>query len=142
MKAFAEDKINVTRKIEFVLGKVENGNQHFLLFPKCFQKPSFLKSGLSGKLLTFYKTKKKMEQTKFKAFADDKSNIDNMMKSVFNGIENIEEKKEKMQVTSNFSFSYNVLKRLLSQGRSNSRLCGKGLNGIGWGGRQNTCKTG
>ena len=46
MKAFADDKINVTEKLRFVLEKVENivgkgenaGHQHFLLFPQCFQK--------------------------------------------------------------------------------------------------------
>ena len=45
-KAFASDKINVTYKLKFVLGMVENllgkgenaGYQHFLLFPKGFQK--------------------------------------------------------------------------------------------------------
>ena len=47
-KAFADKKINVTEKLEFVLGRVENigekaenaGYQHFLLFPQCFLKPS------------------------------------------------------------------------------------------------------
>ena len=46
MKAFADDKINVTEKLRFVLEKVENivgkgenaGHRHFLLFPQCFQK--------------------------------------------------------------------------------------------------------
>ena len=50
-KAKADDKINVTQNLNFGLGKVENilgngenaGYQHFLLFPKCFQKASFLK---------------------------------------------------------------------------------------------------
>ena len=48
-KTFADDKIMTTRKLKFVLGKVENtvgkgenaGYQHFLLFPQCFQKFSF-----------------------------------------------------------------------------------------------------
>ena len=46
LKAFADDKINVTEKLKFVFGIVENivrkgenaGYQHFLLFPQCFQK--------------------------------------------------------------------------------------------------------
>ena len=46
MEAFADDKINVTEKLKSVLGRVENivgkgenaGDQHFLLFPQCFQK--------------------------------------------------------------------------------------------------------
>ena len=50
-KAFADDKINVTEKLKFVLGRVENiegkwenaGYQHFLLFPQCFSKGFFLK---------------------------------------------------------------------------------------------------
>ena len=49
LKAFANDKINVTKKLKFVLGRVENiigkgenaGNQHFLLFPQCFQNASY-----------------------------------------------------------------------------------------------------
>ena len=47
-KAFAEDMINMTEKLNFVLGRVETivekgenaGYQHFLLFPQCFQKAS------------------------------------------------------------------------------------------------------
>ena len=47
LKAFA-DNINVTVKLKFVLGRVENivdkgenaGHQHFLLFPQCFQNAS------------------------------------------------------------------------------------------------------
>ena len=42
LKEFADDKINVTQKLEFVLGRLEiivgEGHQHFLLFSQCFQK--------------------------------------------------------------------------------------------------------
>ena len=49
LKAFAEDKINVTEILKFVLERVENivgkgenaGYQHFLLLPQCFQKASY-----------------------------------------------------------------------------------------------------
>ena len=49
MKAFADDKINVTEKLSLVLGRVENivekgentGYQHFILFPQFFQQLSF-----------------------------------------------------------------------------------------------------
>ena len=48
MNAFADDKINVAEKLKFILqrvenivGKGENAGYHFLLFPRCFQKPSF-----------------------------------------------------------------------------------------------------
>ena len=45
-KGHAEDKINVTQNLNFVLEWIENilykgekaGYQHFLLFPKCLQK--------------------------------------------------------------------------------------------------------
>ena len=44
-KAFADDKMILTQKLKFVLGREENivgkgenaGYQHFLLFPQCFQ---------------------------------------------------------------------------------------------------------
>ena len=46
LKAFADDKTNVTYKQKFFLGWMENivgkgenaGNQHFLLFSQCFQR--------------------------------------------------------------------------------------------------------
>ena len=44
-----------------------------------------------------------------------------------------------MLVTSIFSFSHNVFKRLLSQGRQKAALCGKGLRVKGHG---NTDRTG
>ena len=49
LKAFADDKIDFDKimisvydREENIVGKGENaGNQHFLLFPECFQKISF-----------------------------------------------------------------------------------------------------
>ena len=49
MKAFADNKINITKKlklglekVENIVGKWENAGYHpFLFFPQCFQKPSF-----------------------------------------------------------------------------------------------------
>ena len=63
VKAFVDDKINVTIKLKFVSESIENilgkgknaGYQHFFLFPKCFQKPpslGLLKSVLFGKQLS------------------------------------------------------------------------------------------
>ena len=48
-KALGDDKMNLAEKQKFFLKLVENiagkrenaGNQHFLLFPQCFQKASF-----------------------------------------------------------------------------------------------------
>ena len=49
LKLFADNNINVTDKLKFVLGRVGNmvgkgenaGYQHFLLYPSCFQKDSY-----------------------------------------------------------------------------------------------------
>ena len=46
LEAFADNKINVTQKLEFAFGHVENiedkggnaGYMHFLLFPQCFRQ--------------------------------------------------------------------------------------------------------
>ena len=51
-KAFADDKMDVSKKLRFVWGRVENivgngenaGYRHFLLFPHCFQKPVFTRA--------------------------------------------------------------------------------------------------
>ena len=50
-KAFADDKINVTKKLKFAVGQEENivakgenaGYQHFLLFPTMFSKALFFR---------------------------------------------------------------------------------------------------
>ena len=55
-----------------------------------------------------------LDQTKLKAFADDKLHVTKMIISVPDRAENIVGKGE-IACTSNFSFSYNVFKRLLSQ---------------------------
>ena len=66
---------------------------------------------------------------KLKAFADDKSNVTQNVKVVFQRIENIvgKEEKKKMLVTSIFFFSHNVFKRLFPPVHQKSSLCGKGL---------------
>ena len=46
MKAFVDDKLNVTQNVKVVFNRIENivgkeenaGYQYFLLFPQCFQK--------------------------------------------------------------------------------------------------------
>ena len=60
-----------------------------------------------------------LDQTKLKAFPDDKLNVTKMIISVFDRVENI-------VCTSNF-FSHNVFKRLLSQTPEKVSLCGNGL---------------
>ena len=55
---------------------------------------------------------------KMKATADDNIIVVQMMQSFYDTIENIVGEKEKMLVTSIFSFSHNVFKRLRSFSRS------------------------
>ena len=69
-----------------------------------------------------------LDLTKLKAFADEKLNVSKMIISVFDRVENIVGKGE-IACTSNFSFSHNVFKRLLSQRRQKVPLCGNGLKG-------------
>ena len=67
-----------------------------------------------------------LEGTKMKAIVDDKLNVTKMMISVFDRVENVVGKGE-IACKSNFSFSHNVSKMLLSQICQNVSLCGKGL---------------
>ena len=68
-----------------------------------------------------------LDHTKLKAFADDKLNVTKMVISVLEKVDNIVGKVE-IACTSNFSFSHNVFKRLLSQRHQKVYLCGNGLN--------------
>ena len=70
-----------------------------------------------------------LDQTKLKAFADDKLNVTKILISVFDRVENIMGKGE-IACTSNFSFSHNVFKKLLSQRHQKVLLCGNGLTEI------------
>ena len=54
-----------------------------------------------------------------------------MIISVFDRVENIVGKGE-IACTSNFSFSHNVFKRLLSETHQKVSLCGNGLNDGNW----------
>ena len=56
-----------------------------------------------------------LDQSKLKAFVDGKSKVVQMAKFVLDKIENIVGKEEKADYQ-HFLFSYNVFKRLLSQG--------------------------
>ena len=69
-----------------------------------------------------------LDQTKLKAFADDKLNVTNAIISVVGRVENIVGKEE-IACTSNFSFSQKLFKFLLSWIRQKVSLCGNGLNG-------------
>ena len=73
LKAFADDKINASQKLKYVLGRVENimgkgenaGYQHFLLFPQCFPKPSFSVSLKVG--IVWYRVKSEAGKISLKA---------------------------------------------------------------------------
>ena len=68
-----------------------------------------------------------LDQTKLKAFADDKLNVTKMIISIFDQVENFVGKGE-IACRSNFSFSQKVFKRLRSQTRQKVSLCGNGLS--------------
>ena len=72
---------------------------------------------------------KNLEQTKLKAFADDKLNVTKMMISVFDREENIVGKGE-IACTSDFSFSQKDFKRLLSKTSQKVSLCVNGLTEV------------
>ena len=63
--------------------------------------------------LTLLPNDKILDYIKLKAFADNKTNVNQVMISVFGRVENIVEK-QKILVTRSFSFSHNVFKRLFS----------------------------
>ena len=65
------------------------------------------------RLLNPFPHDKILDQSKLKAFADDKLNVTKMIISVFDRVENVAGKGE-ITCTSNFSFSHNVFKRLIS----------------------------
>ena len=67
-----------------------------------------------------------LDQTKLKAFADDKLNVTKMIISVFDRVENFVGKGD-IACTSNFSFSHSVFKRLVSQACQQVTLRGNGL---------------
>ena len=72
-KAFAEDKINVMKNLNFVLGRVENivgkgenpGDQHFLLFPQMFSKDFIFKDVKSQDCVVNSKKKSIVRTQKF-----------------------------------------------------------------------------
>ena len=67
-----------------------------------------------------------LDFSEMKAFADDISNLTKMAKSSPNVLKTLWEK-EKLLITSNFSFSHSVFKWLVLQTRKNRGLFGKGL---------------
>ena len=71
-----------------------------------------------------------LDLTKFKAFADNNLNVAKMVISLSLTEQKTHREKKKMLVTSIFSFSYNVFKRLPFQGRLKSGLYGKELSSV------------
>ena len=91
------------------------------LYDRC----AFVPNCLFGKVFNPFPHDKILDQTKFKAFADDKLNVTKRIISVFDRVEKIVGIGE-IACTSNFSFSHNLFKKLLSQTHLN--LCGNGLS--------------
>ena len=67
-----------------------------------------------------------LDSSKLKEFVDDNFKFDENGRKLSKQVETLWEK-EKLLVTSNFSFSHSVFKRLVSQGRQKVSLCGNGL---------------
>ena len=117
--------------LENVVGKGENaGDQHFLFFPQGFLKAFFFRM-VKSRDRALYRVNplpddKILDQTKLKAFADDKLNVTKIIISVLDRVENIVGKGE-IAFTSNFSFSHYAFKRLLSQTCQKVSLCGNEL---------------
>ena len=73
LKAFADDKSNVTQNIKVVFHRIENivekeenaGYQHFLLFPQCFQKA--FSSSVSKVIVWWWFNGKQLSQNVFQA---------------------------------------------------------------------------
>ena len=79
LKAFADNKIEVLKKMSLVfkrakniVGKGENaGYQDFLLFPQCFQKAFYsglLKVGICGKELTLLPHRRRLDSSTWRYF--------------------------------------------------------------------------
>ena len=127
-----DGKIYFEASIENIVGIGENtGFQHFL-FPTTFSKGIFLmfiiRSWDSVNSVTHDMI---LEWSKLKAFADDKINVSEMLKCVSGRVETTQER-EKMLVTSIFSFFHDVFISLFLQGRLKSRLCGKEFRLLKW----------
>ena len=68
------------------------------------------------------------DSSKLKEFADDNFKFEENGRKLSKRVENTVWEKEKVLVTSYFSFSHSFFKRLVSQGRQKVSLCGNGLN--------------
>ena len=86
---------------------------------------------LQHKFPSFYSLPKDkiLDRSMLKAFADNIISVTEKLTICFGkSIKHSAKKKEKMLVTSIFSFSHNVFKRVPIQGRENSGLCSEELN--------------
>ena len=69
-----------------------------------------------------------LESTKSKEFADDNFRFNENGRKLSKQLKKTLREKEKVLVTSNFSFSHSVFKSLVQQTRKNQGLFGKGLS--------------
>ena len=114
------------------------------VFPKKFFHIGHKNSGPSGKGVNVYKRLSEsktasaeltfilsqmtnLDSPKQKEFADDDFKFDKNGRNFSKRAENTVREKEKLLVTSNFSFFHSVFKRLVSQISKNQGLFGKGL---------------
>ena len=84
------------------------------------------KVSLCGNMLPFPK-RQILDSSKPKVFADNDFKFDKRLRKVLEKGRKHCGEKEKLLVTSNFSFSHSVFKRIVQQTRKNQGLFGKGL---------------
>ena len=118
-------------KVEDIVEKGENAvDQHFLLFPQCFQRVLYLsqgrlKLGVCGKGLTHYQTTN-LDSAKLKKFADDNFKFDENGRKLSKRVENTVGKGDIARYEQFLLFPQRF-KRFVSQGRQKVSLCGNGL---------------
>ena len=104
-------------RVENIVGKGENaGYQHYLFFHQMLMLFFFLRDIKGCPLCSKLPKNKILGWSKLKTFADYKKKKLKMMTFMFDRVETLWEK-EKMLVTSIFSFPLNVFKRRFIQGR-------------------------
>ena len=115
-KAFADNKINASEKLKFVLRRVENivgngenaGNQHFLLFPQCF--PMCFSVGSLKVVIVWKRVKNRLY-------------VVQIIICVTDWVENSVEKEENAGYQHIFSLFPQYFRKTFSQGYLKSRLC-------------------
>ena len=120
----------VVDRVENIVGKGENASyQHFLLFPQCSQKASFL--GLLKVGILWYRDSSLpkdifLDWSKLKALADDEINVNENLKFVLGRVEEIVGKENAGY--QHFLLFPQCFQMSFFKGGQKLGLCGTGLN--------------